>query len=41
MHNTAVIDPEAVIGQGVEIGPFSIVEAGTVIGDGCRLASHV
>lgn len=41
IHNTAVIDPEAVIGQGVEIGPFSIVEAGTVIGDGCRLASHV
>src|SRR5690606_31828489 len=29
------------LGHDVEIGPFSVVERGTVIGDGCRLAGYV
>jgi len=41
IHPTALIDPAAQIGQDVTIGPFCIVEAGTVIGDGCRLEARV
>jgi len=41
IHSTAVIDPQATIGCDVSIGPFCIIEAGAVIGDGCRLAAHV
>ena len=37
----AIIDPSAVIGEGVEIGPWTIVGAAVVVGDGCRIASHV
>ncbi|MFO7904029.1 MAG: acyl-ACP--UDP-N-acetylglucosamine O-acyltransferase [Planctomycetota bacterium] len=40
-HPTAVIDPQARIGDDVSIGPFCVIEAGVEIGDGCHLASHV
>lgn len=38
---SAQIDPGAVIGQNVRIGPFSVIEKGVVMGDDCRLGSHV
>jgi UDP-N-acetylglucosamine acyltransferase len=41
IHSTAVIDDDAQVGQDVCIGPYSIVESGVVIGDGCTLESHV
>jgi UDP-N-acetylglucosamine acyltransferase len=41
IHPTAVIDPQAIIGCDVSIGPFCVVEAGAIVGDGCRLASQV
>ena len=41
IHPTAVIDPRATIGRHVCIGPFCVVEAGAIVGDGCRLASRV
>ena len=41
IHPTAVIDHRATIGRHVSIGPFCVVEAGAIIGDGCRLASRV
>ena len=41
IHPTAFISPEAEIGKGVEIGPYCIVESGAIVGDGCRLVSHV
>ncbi|MCS7304706.1 MAG: acyl-ACP--UDP-N-acetylglucosamine O-acyltransferase [Thermoguttaceae bacterium] len=37
----SVISPEAQIGQGVEIGPFCVIESDVVIGDRCRLAAGV
>lgn len=40
IHPTAYVSPQAEIGANVEIGPFSIVEAGTVIADDCRLLAH-
>ena len=38
---SAKIADGAEIGPGVEIGEFSIVEDDVVIGEGCRLESHV
>ncbi|MDH4100546.1 MAG: acyl-ACP--UDP-N-acetylglucosamine O-acyltransferase [Nitrospirota bacterium] len=41
IHPTAVIAPDAVIGEGVEIGPYSIVGSGVTIGNGTWIGSHV
>ena len=41
IHPTAVIDPAARIGAGVEIGPYCVIYAGVEIGDGCWLQNHV
>lgn len=40
IHPAAVVSPQAVIHHNVEIGPFCIVEAGAVIGQGCKLAGR-
>lgn len=40
IHSTALVHPQAQIGKDVTVGPFSIIEEGTVIGDGCRLAAR-
>jgi UDP-N-acetylglucosamine acyltransferase len=41
IHPTAVIDSTAKIGEGVEIGPYCVIHAGVVLGDGCWLQNHV
>lgn len=41
IHPSAVVDPSAKIGEGVTIGPFTIVESNTKIGDGTRIDSCV
>ena len=41
IHASAIVDPKAELGAGVEIGPFCIVEAGTRIGAGSTLESNV
>jgi len=41
IHPTAVVSPQADLAHDVEIGPLCVVEAGTVIGLGTHLASHV
>lgn len=40
IHQTAIVDPGAELGEGVEVGPFSIIEDGVTIGDNCRIGSH-
>jgi UDP-N-acetylglucosamine acyltransferase len=40
LHATAVVDPGAVIGEGVEIGPFAIIGPGVTIGDGCEIGAR-
>jgi UDP-3-O-[3-hydroxymyristoyl] glucosamine N-acyltransferase len=40
IHPSAVIAPDATIGEGCEIGPFVVVGAGAEIGPGCILAAH-
>lgn len=41
IHETALIDPKAEIGAGVEIGPYCIVKRGVSIGRNTKLVSHV
>ncbi|EYD77268.1 Acyl-[acyl-carrier-protein]--UDP-N- acetylglucosamine O-acyltransferase [Rubellimicrobium mesophilum DSM 19309] len=41
VHPTALVDPGARIGDGVEIGPFCVIGPDVVLGDGVTLKSHV
>ncbi len=41
IHPTAIVDPKADIGEGVEIGPYSIIQEDVVIGEGTRVGPHV
>jgi UDP-N-acetylglucosamine acyltransferase len=41
IHSTAIIDPKAEIGEGVEIGPYSVIEKGVSIGAGTKIGPHV
>jgi UDP-N-acetylglucosamine acyltransferase len=41
IHPTAIIEPGAVLGADVHIGPFCSVGAEVSLGDGCELLSHV
>jgi UDP-N-acetylglucosamine acyltransferase len=41
IHPTAVIDPKAQLAEGVEIGPYSVVETGVLIDEGTRIGPHV
>jgi UDP-N-acetylglucosamine acyltransferase len=41
VHPTAVIDPEASLAEGVEIGPFCVVGAHVALSAGVKLHSHV
>ena len=39
IHPTAVVDPGAVIGAGVTVGPFAFVDRDTRIGEGCVIGA--
>jgi UDP-N-acetylglucosamine acyltransferase len=41
VHPTALVHPEAALGEGCRIGPFSIVGPKVRLGAGCELLSHV
>ena len=41
IHPTAIVDPAARIGQGVEVGAYSIVGPNVEIGDGTWIGPHV
>lgn len=40
VHASAVVAPDATLGEGVEVGPLAVIEAGAVIGDGARIGAH-
>jgi UDP-3-O-[3-hydroxymyristoyl] glucosamine N-acyltransferase len=40
VHPTAVVSPDAKLGQGVEVGPLAVIEAGAVVGDHARIGAH-
>ena len=41
VHPTALVDPKAELGEGVEIGPYCIVGPHVRLAEGVRLSSHV
>jgi UDP-N-acetylglucosamine acyltransferase len=41
IHSTAVIDPAADLGEGVEVGPFVVIEGDVQVGTGCVLRAGV
>jgi len=41
IHPSAIVHPSAQIGEGVRIGPYTIVEAGVRIGEGSEIGAHV
>lgn len=40
IHPTAIVHPNAKIGENVEIGPYCYIESDVEIGDGCKLYPH-
>jgi len=40
IHPTALVDPTAELGQGVEVGPFAIIGPQCILGDGVRIAAR-
>ena len=41
IHPSVIIDPGAILGKGVEIGPYSVIEKEVSIGEGTRIGPHV
>lgn len=41
IHPTAIVDPNAQLGEDVTVGPYSIIQDDVIIGDGCQIGSHV
>ena len=41
IHPTAIVHPKAELGEGVSIGPYSIIEANVTIDDGTRVGARV
>lgn len=41
IHPTAIVEEGATLHETVSVGPYSIVESGAVIGEGCRIESGV
>ena len=40
IHPTAIISPNAVLGDGVEVGPYAYIDENVTIGDGCKIHPH-
>jgi len=40
IHPTAVVDSRAELGANVVVGPFCVIEAGAIIGEGCQLETR-
>ena len=41
IHPTAIVSPQAQLGEGVRIGPYCIINDNVTVGDRCHLHSHV
>jgi UDP-N-acetylglucosamine acyltransferase len=41
IHPQAIIEPGAIIGENVTIGPWTYIASNVVIGDNCNISSHV
>jgi UDP-N-acetylglucosamine acyltransferase len=41
VHATAIVSSDAVLADGVEVGPYSVIGAGVTVGRGTRIGPHV
>jgi len=41
IHPTAIIHPNATLGQKVQIGPYAVIDEHVVLGEGCWVGPHV
>ena len=41
IHESAIIDSNAVIGKNVTVGPWTVIGADVVVGDDCNIGPHV
>jgi len=41
IHPTAIIEPGAIIGKNIAIGPYTWINSNVIIGDDCEIGSHV
>jgi UDP-N-acetylglucosamine acyltransferase len=41
IHPTAIVSPKAELGSDIEIGPYSVIGDDVVLGDRCKVHSHV
>jgi len=41
VHSTAIVHPEARLACSVTVGPYSVIEKGVELGEGCEVMSHV
>ena len=41
IHPSAIVSPEAMLGEGVHVGPFTVIEKGAVIGAGAVIEAQV
>jgi len=41
IHSSSIVNPNAKLGSGVEIGPFCVIGPDVELGEGCKLHSHV
>ncbi len=41
IHATALIHPSAILGEGVEIGPYGVIDQGVTIGANTKIFAHV
>jgi UDP-N-acetylglucosamine acyltransferase len=40
LHPTAIIHPDAQLGENVTVGPYAVIEGAAKIGDGCVIQAH-
>ncbi len=40
VHQTAIVDPSAVLGENVEVGPWALIGENCTVGDGCVIAAR-
>ncbi|MCH7818875.1 MAG: acyl-ACP--UDP-N-acetylglucosamine O-acyltransferase [Candidatus Marinimicrobia bacterium] len=41
VHPTAIVDKNAVLNDGVKVGPYTVIESDTLIGENTNIGSHV
>ncbi len=41
LHPTAIVESDCKLAEDVEVGPYSVIRRGTILGPGCKVDAHV